>query len=233
MLSLLKGFAVFVVATLGTTAIIGHAPRAAHVRHQVPTSSNVTTDSASVLDAERYLLRPRTPAYVPPPAETVASESAPAPAPAQIQAPAAAPGTGQAAAAVPASVPAPVPAPPIAIGSAQQALINADRAAAGLPALSWSGCLAAVAAGQDAAMVSAGRIFHGSGVSQDFGCSLGSSQTGENVGYWSSGLNDAQLNVMFMNSPEHRANIMGPYRFVGTAWRVAPNGFGYISVEFG
>jgi uncharacterized protein YkwD len=128
----------------------------------------------------------------------------------------------------------PAPAPPaITIGSAQQAYINADRAAAGLPPLQWSSCLSGVAAGQSGAMAAQGRIFHGGGVNQDFGCGLGSRQTGENVGYWSGGINDAQLNSMFMNSPEHHANIMGPYRYVGTAWVRAANGYGYITVEFG
>jgi uncharacterized protein YkwD len=37
---------------------------------------------------------------------------------------------------------------------------------------------------------------------------------------------------MFMNSAGHRANILGPYHYVGTAWVVAPNGYGYIAVEF-
>ena len=58
------------------------------------------------------------------------------------------------------------------------------------------------------------------------------SPSGENVGYWSGGINDYQLNTMFMNSAEHRANIMGPYHYVGTAWVVAKNGYGYIAVEF-
>jgi uncharacterized protein YkwD len=35
-----------------------------------------------------------------------------------------------------------------------------------------------------------------------------------------------------MNSPEHRANILGPYRYVATAWVVASNGTAYIAVEF-
>jgi uncharacterized protein YkwD len=38
---------------------------------------------------------------------------------------------------------------------------------------------------------------------------------------------------MFMASPEHHANIMGPYHYVGTAWAIAPNGTAYIAVEFG
>ncbi len=38
---------------------------------------------------------------------------------------------------------------------------------------------------------------------------------------------------MFMASAEHRANILGPYHYVATAWVVAPNGYAYIAVEFG
>lgn len=122
---------------------------------------------------------------------------------------------------------------PAGAGSAHQGLINQDRAAAGLAPLAWSGCLATVAAGQAQAMADAGNIFHGDGVNKDLACGIGSRQSGENVGYWSAGVNDPQLNRMFMDSPGHRENILGPYRYVGTAWVVAPNGFGYIAVEFG
>jgi uncharacterized protein YkwD len=38
---------------------------------------------------------------------------------------------------------------------------------------------------------------------------------------------------MFVNSPEHLANILGPYHYVGSAWVVASNGYGYVAVEFG
>ena len=100
-----------------------------------------------------------------------------------------------------ASRPAPPPArPSIVIGSQQQVLINRDRAAVGLPPLTWSACLG--------------------------------HQAGENVGYWSGGINDSQLNSMFWASPEHHANIVGPYHYVATAWAVAPNGYAYIAVEF-
>lgn len=37
---------------------------------------------------------------------------------------------------------------------------------------------------------------------------------------------------MFMASPEHRANILGPYDCMATAWVVGSNGYGYIAVEF-
>jgi uncharacterized protein YkwD len=129
--------------------------------------------------------------------------------------------------------PPPPPAPPtIVVGSAQHQLINEDRGGAGLGALTWSSCLAGVAQSNAARMASQGFISHTNGPNVDLTCGLGH-QAGENVGYWTGGVNDAQLNSMFMNSPEHLANIMGPYRFVATVWATGPNGTAYIAVEFG
>ncbi len=123
--------------------------------------------------------------------------------------------------------------PPVGIGSYQQRLINADRAAYGLRPLTWSSCLASVAVSNAVRLSRQGWVspYHTNGPSLDLGCHLGN-QAGENVGYWSGGVNDAQLNTMFMNSPEHRANILGPYRYVATAWAVGANGAAYIAVEF-
>ncbi len=130
-----------------------------------------------------------------------------------------------------AAVAAPPPrAPSIVIGSTQQALINNDRAAAGRGPLSWSSCLYSVALANAKRMAAQGFISHANGPNADLSCRVGS-RAGENVGYWTGGVNDAQLNSMFMNSPDHRANIMGPYRYVGTAWVTAPNGVAYIAVE--
>ncbi|HKC20008.1 MAG TPA: CAP domain-containing protein [Candidatus Dormibacteraeota bacterium] len=137
---------------------------------------------------------------------------------------------------VPPAAAAPAPAPAraaIVIGSTQQALINQDRARNGLAPLTWSGCLYSVARAQAAHLATPGVAFaHYGGVYQDLNCRLGP-QTGENIGWWSLGVNDTQLNTMFMNSPEHRANILGPYHYVATAWVVGANGYGYIAVEFG
>ncbi|OLB87158.1 MAG: CAP domain-containing protein [Chloroflexi bacterium] len=132
---------------------------------------------------------------------------------------------------------APAPAPParpaIVVNSTQQALINQDRARNGLPALTWSSCLNNIARGQSAYLASPNVAFqHYNGVQQDLGCHLGA-QVGENIGWWSLGVDDSQLNTMFMNSAEHRANILGPYRYVATAWAVRSDGRGYIAVEFG
>jgi uncharacterized protein YkwD len=122
----------------------------------------------------------------------------------------------------------------IVIGSYQQSLINRDRASAGLAPLTWSSCLQSVAVANAVRLSRQGWVppYHTNGASLDLGCHLGN-QGGENVGYWSGGINDNQLNTMFMNSPEHRANIMGPYHYVATAWAVGANGAAYIAVEFG
>jgi len=124
-----------------------------------------------------------------------------------------------------------VPPVSIVLGSTQQALINQDRAANGLAPLSWSSCLYSVARSNAARMAAQGFISHTNGPTADLACHLGYS-AGENVGYWSGGINDAQLNSMFMASAGHRANILGAYHHVATAWAIAPNGYAYIAVEF-
>jgi uncharacterized protein YkwD len=128
--------------------------------------------------------------------------------------------------------PPPPPPPAIVIGSTQQALINSDRGSAGLGPLTWNSCLYNVAVSNANRMAAQGYISHTNGPNLDLTCGLGH-QAGENVGWWSGGVNDSQLNTMFMNSPDHRANIMGPYHYVATAWVVASNGSAYIAVEFG
>jgi uncharacterized protein YkwD len=129
------------------------------------------------------------------------------------------------------AAPPPQPAQRIVIGSTQQVLINGDRTRAGLRPLSWSSCLYSVALSNARRMAAQGFISHTNGPTVDLGCHLGN-YAGENVGYWTGGVNDAQLNTMFMNSPDHRANIMGHYRYVATAWVTASNGYAYIAVEF-
>ena len=123
-------------------------------------------------------------------------------------------------------------APAIIVRSTQQALINQDRARYGLRPLTWSSCLANVAYSNAVRMANALRMWHTNGASVDLGCRLGN-HAGENIGYWTGGVNDSKLNTMFMNSPGHRANILSPYyHYVGTYWRVASNGTAYIAVEF-
>jgi len=130
--------------------------------------------------------------------------------------------------------PKPVPPaqPRIAAGTGQWGLINQDRVAAGLAPLQWSPCLANVATGQAARMAAQGYISHANGRTLDLGCHLGP-QTGENIGFQGGGINDPGMNAWFMGDPPHRANILGPYHYVGVAWVVAPSGTAYLAVEFG
>ena len=132
--------------------------------------------------------------------------------------------------------PKPVPAPAapthVTIGTGQWGLINQDRQAAGLAPLQWSPCLANVATGQAARMAAQGYISHANGRTLDLGCHLGL-RSGENIGFQGGGINDAGMNAWFMGDPPHRANILGPYHYVGVAWVVAPSGTAYLAVEFG
>jgi uncharacterized protein YkwD len=125
------------------------------------------------------------------------------------------------------------PRPAIVVHSTQQGLINQDRARYHLAPLTWSSCLSNVARYEAAHLATPGVAFkHYDGVSRDLGCHLGR-QVGENIGWYSGGINDSKLNSMFMASPEHKANILGPYHYVATAWAVRADGTAYIAVEFG
>ena len=201
------------LATGATSVVLAHSTS----NHIVTAAKKLITvgpnDVVDVSDPAPLRMIPRptpdpTPAPPPPPPPA----AAPAPAPVR-------------------SAPPPPP-PAIVIGSTQQALINQDRARNGLGPLTWNGCLANVARSNAARMAAQGFISHTNGPNLDLSCGLGH-QAGENVGDWSAGINDGQLNSMFVNSPEHLANILGPYHYVATAWVVAPNGYGYIAVEFG
>jgi uncharacterized protein YkwD len=132
----------------------------------------------------------------------------------------------------PKPAPAPAAPPQVAVGSGQWGLINQDRQAAGLAPLQWSPCLANVATGQAARMAAQGYISHANGRTLDLGCHLGS-RASESIGFQGGGINDAAMNAWFMGDPPHRANIMGPYHYVGVAWVIAPNRTAYLAVEFG
>lgn len=160
--------------------------------------------------------------FVDQPSNTVAPAVIPAPSP---SAPAARPQP---------KVPAPTRPPttrPIVVQTTQQALINRDRAAYGLAPLTWSSCLYNVALSNARRMASQEYISHTNGVYSDLACGVGH-QSGENVGFWSAGIDDSAINNLFMASSDHKANILGPYHYVATAWVVGANGYGYIAVEF-
>ncbi len=115
--------------------------------------------------------------------------------------------------------------------SAMQTLINQDRANAGLAPLPGSSCLASIAVQNAERMVAQGYISHSNGPTLDLACGVGSTQAGENVGYLSSGIDDTAMKNLYMASAPHRANILGPYTYVATAWSVAPNGYANSAEE--
>ena len=124
------------------------------------------------------------------------------------------------------------------VGSVQQILVNRDRAGARKARLNWGVCLVKYAKAQAAAMARRDAMYH-SNIARMFSCRLGSRQVGENVGVVQTGgaslsqsTLDSIVNQAFMHSPHHRANIMGPYHFVATAWSRAANGDYFIAVEF-
>jgi uncharacterized protein YkwD len=130
---------------------------------------------------------------------------------------------------------APAPAPKLparaSAGTGQFGLINQDRQRAGLAPLQWSDCLASIATQQAARMAAQGYISHANGRILDLGCHLGT-RTGENIGFQGGSINDAAMNAWFMGDAPHRANILGPYHYVGVAW-VWGRGTAYLAVEFG
>jgi uncharacterized protein YkwD len=217
-LSWIAGTVVIVALAVGATSALAARMNPSHVASPAKTQVALVVDngvSAKDPSAQRMIPRP-TPDPSPTPPPAAAAPAAPA-------------------RSAPAPAPAPAPARPAApafvIGSTQQALINQDRAANGLGPLNWSSCLAGVARSNAARIAAQGSLTHTNGPSLDLNCGLGH-QAGENIGYWSAGINEGQLNTMFMNSAEHRANILGPYHYVASVWVVAANGYGYIAVEF-
>jgi uncharacterized protein YkwD len=123
--------------------------------------------------------------------------------------------------------------------SSQQFLIGKDRGHAHKAALYWSACLGRYAKQQAQAMAARDTMYH-SNISRMFGCRTGARQVGENVGVIKTGgvavnhdFLDRTINSAFMASPHHRANILGPYHYVGSAWAQSANGDWFVAVEFG
>jgi uncharacterized protein YkwD len=108
-------------------------------------------------------------------------------------------------------------------------MINSSRAGAGLPALRTRSDLSSYADGHTAKMMAKGTIFHSS-TAQMRNMTTGWSLLGENVGM---GPDDVEiLHQAFMDSPSHRANVLGDFAFVGVGAAVADDGILYVTVEF-
>jgi uncharacterized protein YkwD len=106
------------------------------------------------------------------------------------------------------------PAP--GVGRAVYELVNADRAANGLPALAWSPQLGALAQGWSEHMASTGSFEH-----SDINATIRSpefnafTRLGENILVGPCKMNAAEMEQAWMNSPSHRANILGSYNLIG------------------
>jgi uncharacterized protein YkwD len=161
-------------------------------------------------------------------------DATPAPAPvAAIAAPAAR------ATAVRPAPPRPAAPPVSTVGGAagvEFSLVNQDRAANGVAGLRFSGALARVAQYRAQDMLNRGYFSHYDPATGQLAFSalmhlwgIPYTTAGENIA-WSTNPSMAGINTMFMNSPEHRANILkGAYHQVGIG--VASNGVKTMVVE--
>ncbi len=106
--------------------------------------------------------------------------------------------------------------------------INSTRASAGLGALKMDGGLQAQARRHTADMIAAGKIFHSSSGELESAAGSGWSKLGENVGR---GGTVSSLHQAFLDSPGHKANILGDYNYVGIGTDTA-SGVLYVTVVF-
>lgn len=165
----------------------------------------------------------------------------PEPTPTPTPVPPAPPAQPAAVAARPPQAPAPKPpAPPVStVGGAAGAefgLVNQDRAVSGMASLAWSPSLARVAQYRAQDMLNRNYFSHYDPSTGQLAFvqllhlwGIPYSSAGENIA-WSTNPSMAAINTMFMNSPEHRANILGgTYHRAGIG--VASNGVKTMVVE--
>jgi len=210
------------LAVLATISILGSRP--AHPIATRPLAGAPVTTLGSLQSGVNGLGRMAL--RVTPPSTPAPTAAAAAPAPAPV-----------------AARPAPTrrpPAPPVVgVGGAagtQFSLINQDRAANGVAPLAYSASLARVAQYRAQDMLNRNYFSHYdpstgqlafAGLLRLWGIPY--STAGENIA-WSTNPSMAGINTMFMNSPEHRANILkAAYHRVGLG--VASNGAKTMVVE--
>jgi uncharacterized protein YkwD len=162
----------------------------------------------------------------------------PLPTPTAVPAPAV-PQPGPVAARPAPPAPRPAAAPVSGVGGAagvEFSLVNQDRAGNGVASLAWSGSLARVAQYRAQDMLNRNYFSHYDPATGQLAFvellhlwGIPYSTAGENIA-WSTDPSMAAINVMFMNSPEHRANILnGAYHRMGVG--VASNGVKTMVVE--
>jgi hypothetical protein len=110
--------------------------------------------------------------------------------------------------------------------SSYASMLNGERTSNGLPPLTFSGDLAAVAQRWSAQMASSGTLSHNPGLTSQV---HNWQAVGENVG---EGPTIEDLDKAFWDSPEHRANILDTdYREFGVGYTVR-DGIIWIAVDF-
>jgi uncharacterized protein YkwD len=110
-------------------------------------------------------------------------------------------------------------------------LTNNDRTANGLGPLQMDPAVVDVAQAWASRLAATGSLVHNPNYVAQVGAAVGGQWTrvGENIGFAQT---PAQLEPMFMNSAPHRANILGPYNYVGIG--AAYDGVGnlWVVVDF-
>ncbi len=106
-------------------------------------------------------------------------------------------------------------------------LLNADRAQQGLAPLSVDPALTAIARGWSDTLLRTAILSHNTAIAREL--PAGWTRWGENVG---TGPSASSLEAAFMASPEHRANILGPFSSVGVGVDVTSAGTIWVTVDF-
>ena len=216
--------------TMATLGVVGTHPKAAKPKAAAVAPGRYLAVRPTPPSLRHWLETMPTPTPAPTPAPVAAAPAAPNPAPAaQHPVPPA-----------PAPKPPPPPQPPVSsVGGAagvEFSLVNQDRSANGAAQLAWSGALARVAQYRAQDMLNRNYFSHYDPSTGQLAFvelmrlwGIPYSTAGENIA-WSTNPSMANINVMFMNSPEHRANILsGAYHRVGIG--VASNGAKVMVVE--
>lgn len=108
------------------------------------------------------------------------------------------------------------------------AQINSTRSSNGLGPLTVDGGLRSHARNHTQDMMDANQIYHSTSAELKAAAGSGWSKLGENVGR---GGTVSSLHQAFMNSPGHRANILGEYNYVGIGTGTK-DGVLYVTVVF-
>lgn len=106
--------------------------------------------------------------------------------------------------------------------------INAERSSRGLNTLAVDGGLRSHARNHTQDMMDANQIYHSTSAELRAAAGSGWSKLGENVGR---GGSVSSLHQAFMDSPGHRANILGEYNYVGIGTGTK-EGVLYVTVVF-